>query len=84
MVCADSFTEYNGTVLVTFGDMPLFRQEDMKAMCRQHEKEGCDCTLMTAENPDLKLWARIVRDEKGNFRSITEGKDCSPAQAGMI
>lgn len=81
MVCAEQFRDFDGTVLVTFGDMPLFRAEDMQAMCRQLEEEDADCVLMTAENPELKLWARIIRDENGGFKAIVEGKDCTPEQA---
>ena len=81
MMCADSFKDYDGIVLVTFGDMPLFRSEDMKAMCEVLEKEKDDCVLMTAENPELKLWARIVRDAEGKFSAIVEGKDCNEEQA---
>lgn len=81
MECADRFLDFEGSVLVTFGDMPLFRKEEMEAMCIQHEKSGADCTLMTAENPNLKLWARVLRDEEGRFKGIVEGKDCTPDQA---
>ena len=81
MVCADRFRDFDGTVLVTFGDMPLFRKADMREMCRLHAEHGAACTLMTAENPDLTLWARIVRGGNGEFASIVEGRDCTPAQA---
>ena len=81
MECADAFRDFDGTVLITFGDMPLFRRDEMEKMCRQHAENGADCTLMTAENPNLKLWARVLRDEKGNFSAIVEGKDCTPQQA---
>ncbi len=81
MECADAFEGFDGSVLVTFGDMPLFRRDEMEKMCAQHEKNGADCTLMTAENPELTLWARVLRDEKGNFSAIVEGKDCTPEQA---
>ncbi len=81
MQCAEAFKGYTGTVLVTFGDMPLFRRDCMKAMCDYHEAKHADCTLLTAVNPAFKMWARIVRDEKGHFRSIVEGKDCTPEQA---
>ena len=81
MVCADRFLDFDGTVLVTFGDMPLFHKDEMMEMCRLHAARGAACTLMTAENPDLTLWARIVRDEKGEFAAIVEGKDCTPDQA---
>lgn len=81
MECAEAFRDFDGSVLVTFGDMPLFRRDEMEKMCRQHQQSGADCTLMTAENPELKLWARVVRDKKGAFAAIVEGKDCTPEQA---
>ncbi|MBE6656480.1 MAG: hypothetical protein E7609_06425 [Ruminococcaceae bacterium] len=81
MVCADAFADFNGNVLITFGDMPLFRYEELKAMCRQHESANADCTLMTAENEALTLWARVIRDENGRFSRIVEGKDCTPEEA---
>ena len=81
MECAPDFADFDGTVLVTFGDMPLFRREEFYKMCRQHQENGAACTLMTAENPELKLWARVLRDTEGNFEAIVEGKDCTPEQA---
>ena len=81
MTCAEDFKDFDGSVLVTFGDMPLFRRSEMEKMCRQHQESGAACTIMTAENPELKLWARVLRDEKGNFSAIVEGKDCTEEQA---
>ena len=81
MECAEAFEGYEGSVLVTFGDMPLFRREEMLKMCQQHQKSGADCTLMTAENPNLTMWARVARDADGKFQAIVEGKDCTPQQA---
>ncbi len=81
MVCEPCFRDYQGTVLVTFGDMPLFRGSIMKAMCEYHEQTGAACTLLTAVNPELTHWARIVRDEEGKFSRIVEAKDCTPDEA---
>ena len=83
MECAKVFEDFDGSVLITFGDMPLFRREEMEAMCNQHAQNGADCTLMTAENPNLSLWARVIRDENGSFSRIVEGKDCTPEQASI-
>ena len=80
MVCEPWFREYNGTVLVTFGDMPLFRGSVMKKMCEYHEAQGAACTLLTAINPALPYWARIVRDEDGKFKGIVKAKDCTDEQ----
>lgn len=81
MTCADAFRGFDGSVLVTFGDMPLFRREEFLNMCAQHEERGADCTLMTAQNPELTMWARVKRDENGDFAAIVEGKDCTPEEA---
>ena len=83
MECAEEFAEFDGSVLITFGDMPLFRREELEAMCRLHDESDADCTLMTAENASLKLWARVVRDGNGRFSRIVEGKDCTPEQAAI-
>ena len=68
MECAESFKDFDGSVLITFGDMPLFRKEEMEAMCRQHVESGAD-------------WARVVRDENGRVARVVEGKDCTAEQA---
>lgn len=80
MMCAEDFKDFDGTVVITFGDMPLFRRSEFYKMCMQHQENGAACTLMTAENPELELWARVLRDEQGKFCAIIEGKDCDPEQ----
>ncbi len=81
MMCAEDFRGFDGDVLITFGDMPLFRYEALQGMCMQHAESGAACTLMTAENPELHLWARVLRDADGRFLRVVEGKDCTPEQA---
>ena len=78
--CAEDFRDYDGTVLVTFGDMPLFRRECMKAMCEHNAAHRAACTLLTTVNPAVPMWAHIIRDADGRFREIVEGKDCTPEQ----
>lgn len=81
LMCEEQFKGYEGTVLVTFGDMPLFRGEVMKQMCALREATNAACVLLTAENPELTMWARIIRDDKRRFARIVEGKDCTSEQA---
>ena len=81
MMCEKDFRDYDGTVMVTFGDMPLFRRESMRAMCAFHESNHAACTVMTAHDPELTMWARVITDERGYCRKIVEGKDCTPEQA---
>ncbi len=80
MQCAADFANYDGTVLVTFGDMPLFRRECMKDMCEHNASRNVACTLLTAINPAVPMWAHVVRAADGRFADIVEGKDCTPEQ----
>ena len=80
MQCVEDFRDYDGTVLVTFGDMPLFRRESMKAMCEHNATRRAACTLLTAVNPAVPMWAHVVHDADGRFKDIVEGKDCTPEQ----
>lgn len=84
MVCADEFADYDGTVLVTFGDMPLYREKDFRALFDQLEKEDDDCVVMIAENPELVYWSRIIRDEEGRFLAIVEAQDLAEDQKKFV
>ncbi len=78
--CSNFFEDYDGPVLITFGDMPLFKKKDLQEMIHFHLDHHAACTLMTAENPELTMWARIIRDSQGKFSKIVEGMDCSKEQ----
>ncbi len=80
MQTADCFKDFDGDVLVTYGDMPLYRKESLKNLCEQHEKSGAACTVMSAISDKLKSYGRIIKDENGNFKGIVEAKDCTPEQ----
>ena len=77
LVCEPWFRDFDGTVIVNFGDMPLFRKEVMQAMCEHHMAAGAACTLLTTENPEVPFWARLIRDAEGRFARIVEAKDCT-------
>ena len=77
LVCEPWFRDFDGTVIVNFGDMPLFRKEILQAMCEHHMATGAACTLLTTENPEVPFWARLIRDKNGKFARIVEAKDCT-------
>ncbi len=79
-VCRDYFKDFDGTVLVAFGDMPLFGKALNEKLCEIHEKNNAACTLVTAVDPNREDWAHVIKDENGNFVSIVEGVDCTPEQ----
>lgn len=77
---ADYFKDYDGDVIVTYGDMPLYRRSSLYNLCKAHSESGADCTVMYSFNDDLPSYGRIVRDESGNFAGIVEAKDCTEEQ----
>ncbi len=78
--CAKEFEGYKGSVIVTYGDMPLYRRESLEALVKAHEESGAACTVMTAVNPELLSYGRITRDKSGKFAGIVEAKDCTKEQ----
>jgi bifunctional UDP-N-acetylglucosamine pyrophosphorylase/glucosamine-1-phosphate N-acetyltransferase len=72
-----------GTVLVTYGDMPLLRPATLAALAAAHTTAGHAVTVLTAEVSDPTGYGRVVRDERGAVAEIVEESDASPAQRAI-
>jgi bifunctional UDP-N-acetylglucosamine pyrophosphorylase / glucosamine-1-phosphate N-acetyltransferase len=76
--CAlDSLPELDGTVVVTYGDVPLLTADTLQDLVRQHDDDGNGVTVLTAVLDDPKQYGRIVRDADGGVLGIVEHKDAS-------
>ncbi len=71
---------YDGDVLVCCGDMPLLTRESYLGLCREHEKNGAVCTILSGTSAVPLPYGRIVRDEYGEFERMVEERDCTPEQ----
>ena len=82
--CAREYLkDFQGTVLVCCGDMPLLEKKTYQALLAEHEKNHCPCTFLTGTS-DLELpYGRILRDENGAFVRVVEDKDCTPEQKAI-
>ena len=79
--CALDVTgELTGTVLVTYGDVPLLRTETLTALSDEHLASGNAVTVLTAILPDPTGYGRILRDDSGEVAGIVEQKDADPDQ----
>lgn len=79
--CArEQLQNFDGTVLVCCGDMPLIRRETYEALLAEHEKNDCPCTFLTGTCGEDLPYGRILRDENGGFLRVVEDKDCTPEQ----
>jgi bifunctional UDP-N-acetylglucosamine pyrophosphorylase / glucosamine-1-phosphate N-acetyltransferase len=71
-----------GTVVVTYGDMPLLRGQTLRQLVDQHHAAGNAVTVLTARG-DAAGYGRIVRDPGGAFLRIVEERDATPAERAI-
>ncbi|MFC0114519.1 bifunctional UDP-N-acetylglucosamine diphosphorylase/glucosamine-1-phosphate N-acetyltransferase GlmU [Kibdelosporangium aridum] len=73
-------SDLSGTVLVTYGDVPLLETETLSALLAEHSSSGNAVTVLTAVVDDPTGYGRIVRDADGGVTSIVEHKDADEDQ----
>lgn len=73
-------SDLSGTVLVTYGDVPLLSTETLIDLTSVHETGGNAVTVLTAVVENPTGYGRILRDESGSVRGIIEHKDALKAR----
>ncbi|WP_416377515.1 bifunctional UDP-N-acetylglucosamine diphosphorylase/glucosamine-1-phosphate N-acetyltransferase GlmU [Arthrobacter sp. JZ12] len=76
----DARATVEGTVVVTYGDVPLLDTATLQHLVRIHEDEGNAVTVLTAVLDDASGYGRIVRAEDGTVSGIVEHKDATAEQ----
>jgi len=71
-----------GTVVVSYGDMPLLRGATLRELVDRHHRAGNAVTVLTAQG-DAAGYGRIVRDSDGEFLRIVEERDATPAERAI-
>lgn len=66
-----------GTVVVTYGDVPLLTTELLQELVRTHEQDGNAVTVLTALVEDPTGYGRILRESDGTVAGIREHKDAT-------
>ncbi len=69
-----------GTVLVTYGDVPLLAAETLRGLLEAHAASGSAATVITATLPDPAGYGRILRASDGSVAGIVEQKDATESQ----
>ncbi|MHB8185608.1 MAG: bifunctional UDP-N-acetylglucosamine diphosphorylase/glucosamine-1-phosphate N-acetyltransferase GlmU [Dermatophilaceae bacterium] len=72
--------DLEGTVLVTYGDVPLLAAETLHGLLEAHAASGSAATVITATLPDPTGYGRILRAADGSVAAIVEQKDATDAQ----
>lgn len=71
----DAIGAVSGTVVVTYGDVPLLTPETLTALVEEHQQAANAVTVLSANVPDSTGYGRIVRDNDGLVTQIVEHKD---------
>lgn len=69
--------DLTGTVVVTYGDVPLLTAETLTDLVAFHEERSGAVTVLSAEVARPQGYGRIVRDAAGDLERIVEEKDAT-------
>jgi bifunctional UDP-N-acetylglucosamine pyrophosphorylase/glucosamine-1-phosphate N-acetyltransferase len=72
-----------GTVVVTYGDVPLLAGPTLAALVEAHESAKGAVTVLTAQVPDPTGYGRVLRDADGGVLGIVEHKDATAEQLSV-
>lgn len=76
--------EVRGTLLVTYGDVPLLGADTLEELVRVHEGAADAVTVLTTRVPDPTGYGRILRDPStGAVSAIVEQRDATPEQQAI-
>jgi bifunctional UDP-N-acetylglucosamine pyrophosphorylase/glucosamine-1-phosphate N-acetyltransferase len=78
--CRGLLENFEGPVLVTYGDTPLFRSTTFQSLLEYHNQTGASATIVTALFDDPTGYGRIIRSESGEVLGVVEQKDASEQQ----
>lgn len=72
--------EKSGTVVVTYGDVPLLDTRTLSELLAEHAASGNAVTALTAVVNDPTGYGRMLRDATGAITGIVEHRDATPEQ----
>ncbi len=70
-----SFSNFNGDLLIVYGDTPLISYQSLKKLVQFHQKDGATCTILTAILKNPTGFGRIMRAEDNRIVRIVEEQD---------
>ncbi|MFT4147619.1 MAG: bifunctional UDP-N-acetylglucosamine diphosphorylase/glucosamine-1-phosphate N-acetyltransferase GlmU [Micrococcaceae bacterium] len=79
----DKLGNFDGTVVVSYGDVPLLTTELLQELIDFHEKENSSATVLTSVIDDPTGYGRIMRENDGSVSRIVEHKDATEAQRAV-
>src|SRR6185295_5541358 len=75
--------DFTGTVVVTYGDVPLLDADTLAGLIAAQNAEPTAATVLTTSLPDPTGYGRILRTQDGEVIGIVEQADASPSQLAI-
>ncbi|HET9258056.1 MAG TPA: bifunctional UDP-N-acetylglucosamine diphosphorylase/glucosamine-1-phosphate N-acetyltransferase GlmU [Pseudonocardiaceae bacterium] len=75
--------DLSGTVLVSYGDVPLLDAPALAGLVTEHHRAGHSATVLSAVIEDPAGYGRILRDASGAVTGIIEHRDATAAQRAI-
>ena len=72
--------ELDGTVVVTYGDVPLLTTEVLQGLLDAHAEQANAVTVLTAHLGDPTGYGRVLRGDDDAVVGVVEQKDATPEQ----
>lgn len=79
----DASGEVTGTVVVTYGDVPLLQAQTLRELIAFHEEDSNAVTVLTTHIDNPGSYGRIVRNQAGEVVAIVEAKDATEEQLAI-
>jgi len=64
--------DYEGDLLILYGDTPLFRLSSLRGMLTRHRLKNADLTLLSGTTDEPLPYGRIIRNAQGRVVDIVE------------
>jgi bifunctional UDP-N-acetylglucosamine pyrophosphorylase/glucosamine-1-phosphate N-acetyltransferase len=75
--------DLDGTVVVTYGDVPLLTADVLRALLEAHAGQGNAVTMLTAHLADPTGYGRILRGDGDEVLGVVEQKDATDDQRAV-
>lgn len=75
--------DLTGTVLVTYGDVPLLTGDTLMSLLTEHGRSGSSVSVLTASLDEPGSYGRVVRGERGQVERIVEAKDATAEELAV-
>jgi bifunctional UDP-N-acetylglucosamine pyrophosphorylase/glucosamine-1-phosphate N-acetyltransferase len=83
MQATDTLRGTADLILVTYGDMPILREETLRSLITTQQASQSPFTLLTVRKEDPKGFGRILRNGDGQVIAIVEEAEATPEQKAI-